>query len=180
MAINVTIKQNAFDESFLPVKVILGDKLSFGIYEGEKIVDGLLGNNKVLVFNPRHVGRGFSCASTDEETFELVLPIPTTTYEINDFYDAVERICQFLDGDLTVDGEELTINEFLERRQQAIEGNRGVIKSFASQILEEDKQFGFPAVFDTFTPTKDEAKDFLKCSTNFNLWLHRKQKEYLK
>ena len=67
MAINVTIKQNAFAELFLPLKVILGDKLSFGIYEGEKIIDGLLGNNKILAFNPRHVGRGFSCVS--EECF---------------------------------------------------------------------------------------------------------------
>ena len=70
MSIDVCIKQKGLFKKTIPLDVIVGDELAFGINDGMRMVgDDQEGN--MIFYNPNSIGRGFHI-SWDEDVEETV------------------------------------------------------------------------------------------------------------
>ena len=70
MSIDVCIKQKGLFKKTIPLDVIVGDELAFGINDGMRMVgDDQEGN--MIFYNPNSIGRGFHISWDEEEKNEL-------------------------------------------------------------------------------------------------------------
>ncbi len=178
MAIDVIIKQKLFGNKIMPLKVMLGDDLQYGTYSYEQLETGKLGGGEFIAYNPKCVGRGFSIVWKPGETKQIALrlPIPSTKYEIKDFYSAVERMVNHWGGSLIVDGNKTSLPDFLSGLEKMLEFNDNILKRFASGVIhgEHDDLVLYSAMW-PLTMGIEEARIFLENPENFAWWLHKKQ-----
>ncbi|MBO4971931.1 MAG: hypothetical protein J6D45_03885, partial [Clostridia bacterium] len=94
MSIDVLIKQRLFGNKTMPLQVILGEHLHYGNFVKDQLNVGELGETEFIAYNPKSIGRGFSVVWNPKEkkAIALRLPQPSTTQELKDFYDAIERM----------------------------------------------------------------------------------------
>ena len=103
MSIDVCIKQKGLFKKTIPLDVIIGDELAFGINDGLRMVgDDQEGN--MIFYNPNSIGRGFHISWDEEEKNELNLRLlnPTTTDEMRSFFNCLRRITDYWKCSFTV------------------------------------------------------------------------------
>ena len=96
MSIDVCIKQKGLFKKTIPLDVIVGDELAFGINDGMRMVgDDQEGN--MIFYNPNSIGRGFHISWDEDEKNELNLRLlnPTTTDEMRSFFNCLRRITSY-------------------------------------------------------------------------------------
>ena len=178
MAIDIMIEQKLFGRKNMPLEVILGEGLNYGNFENDMLNIGELGGNEFLAYNPEKIGRGFSVIWTPEEKRRLYLrlPLPSTAQELKDLYCAVERMVSYWGGKLTLDGNRVSLSEFLDGYDEMVEFNYRVVRHLSSQILDGDQEtLTLYSAKWPITLGKEEAEIFLNEPERFDEWLHEKQ-----
>ncbi len=178
MSIDVVIKQKLFSRKPMPLEVILGDNLSFGNFVNDQLNIEELGDKEFVAYNPECIGRGFSVVWNPGEKKKVVLRLlhPSTPQELRDFYDAVERIVTYWGGKLEVDGNRISLSEFMSGFHGMVEFNEKLIKQFSQEILDgEHETLTFYSAMWPLVIGKDEAAMFVRDSAQYALWLHSKQ-----
>lgn len=179
MSIDVTIRQKSLMKKELPLKVILGNNLSYGTFDGLRLVPGVINGNEFIAYNSDRIGRGFSVTYDPAKKQEITLRAltPTSTEELHEFYQCVGRIVNHWKCELEVDGEKITPDAFQRGLPQMCRFNEGALRNFSDDILNGEK--GNLTLFCAFWPLvigKDEAELFEKDGVGaFRDWLHKKQ-----
>ena len=178
MAIDVLIKQKLFGSKTMPLEVILGDHLHYGNFVNDQLHVGELGETEFIAYNPQSIGRGFSVVWNPKEkkTIALRLPLPSTTQELKDFYDAVERMVKHWDGKLIVDGSRVSLPEFQAGFDNMVDFNDKTIKQLSQQIL--DGESDTLTLYSAMWPLaigQEEAALFMENPDYYAEWLHEKQ-----
>lgn len=178
MSIDVTVKQKLFGNKQMPLEVILGNTLHYGYFENDSLAPGVLGEREFIAYNPEAIGRGFSVVWNPREKrhIDLRLPQPSTHRELQDFYSAVERICNYWQGKLTVDGNSVPLQVFLDGLKDMIVFNDNWLQHLIRQIRcgESDSWCLYSAMW-PLEMGREEAELFAENPDAFGLWLHEKQ-----
>lgn len=179
MSIDITIRQRAADKKPLPLEVIVGEELVYGAFDGLRTNPGEAGEREIVVWNPDHIGRGFSVEWKEGETRKTAmrLPMPSTDAEIKDFYQAVERIAKYWSADIEEDGKRAPIGVFMAGLEGVQELNRRMIVETAEQVFlgEKGACVTVPAALWQLAIGKAEARRFLDRPEEFAEWLHDRQ-----
>ena len=178
MSIDVLIKQRLFGNKTMPIEVILGEHLHYGSFVKDQLNVGELGETEFIAYNPKSIGRGFSVVWNPKEkkTIALRLPQPSTTSELKDFYAAIERMVNYWNGKLIVDGSRVSLPDFLSAFDNMDDFNNKIIKQFSQQVL--DGEHDTLTLYSTMWPLtigKEEAILFTENSNHYAEWLHEKQ-----
>ena len=178
MSIDVLIKQRLFGNKTMPLEVILGEHLHYGNFVKDQLNVGELGETEFIAYNPKSIGRGFSVVWNPKEkkTIALRLPQPSTTQELNDFYAAIERMVNYWNGKLIVDGSRVSLPDFLSAFDNMDDFNNKIIKQFSQQVL--DGEHDTLTLYSTMWPLtigKEEATMFMENPNYYADWLHEKQ-----
>ena len=178
MSIEVLIKQKMFGGKAMPIEVILGEYLRYGNFVNDRLNVGELGDTEFIAYNPESIGRGFSVAWSPKEkkTIALRLPQPSTTSELKDFYAAVERMVSYWGGKLIVDGNRVSLSDFMSAYDSMVAFNNKIIKHFSQQIL--DGEHDTLTLYSAMWPLaigKEEASLFMENPNYYAEWLHEKQ-----
>ena len=139
MSVDIVIKQKFLGNKTMPLDVILGETLHYGTFENEQLNVGEMGNGEIIVFNPDSIGRGFSITWTPKEKKSIALRLlsPPTTQELTDFYATVKRMATHWNATLTVDGNKIGLEAFLESFQDSVDFNNKSLNHLAQQLLDE-------------------------------------------
>lgn len=178
MSIDVTIKQKLFGNKTMPLEVILGDSLVYGNFVNDSLVPGELGEREFIAYNPKAIGRGFSVVwnPREKKRIDLRLPQPSTPRELGDFYAAVERIVNYWNGKLVVDGKAVTLSTFLSGQNDVIGFNDQWLRHLIQQILNgESESWTLYSAMWPLEMGKEEAALFAENTGEYALWLHEKQ-----
>ena len=178
MAIDVLIKQKLFGRKTMPLEVILGKDLHYGNFVNDQLNVGELGETEFIAYNPESIGRGFSVVWNPKEkkTIALRLPQPSTTQELKDFYAAIKRMMNHWDGKMIVDGNQISLSDFLSAFDDMVDFNYKIIKQFSQQVL--DGEHDTLTLYSTMRPLaigKEEAILFKENPDYYAEWLHEKQ-----
>jgi len=178
MSIDVLIKQRLFGNKTMPLQVILGEHLHYGNFVKDQLNVGELGETEFIAYNPKSIGRGFSVVWNPKEkkTIALRLPQPSTTQELKDFYDAIERMVTHWHGNLVVDGSRVRLPDFLSNFENMVNINNKILNHFSQQVL--DRKSDTFTLYSTMWPLtigKEEATMFMENPNYYAEWLHEKQ-----
>ena len=178
MSIDVLIKQRLFGNKTMPLQVILGDHLHYGNFVKDQLNVGELGETEFIAYNPKSIGRGFSVVWNPKEkkAIALRLPQPSTTQELKDFYDAIERMVNHWHGNLVVDGSRVSLPDFLSNFENMVNFNNKILNHFSQQVL--DRKSDTLTLYSTMWPLtigKEEATMFMENPNYYAEWLHEKQ-----
>jgi len=178
MSIDVLIKQRLFGNKTMPLQVILGEHLHYGNFVKDQLNVGELGETEFIAYNPKSIGRGFSVVWNPKEkkAIALRLPQPSTTQELKDFYDAIERMVNHWHGNLVVDGSRVSLPDFLSNFENIVNFNNKILNHFSQQILDgkSDKLTLYSTMW-PLTIGKEEATMFMENPNYYAEWLHEKQ-----
>ena len=178
MSIDVLIKQRLFGNKTMPLQVILGEHLHYGNFVKDQLNVGELGETEFIAYNPKSIGRGFSVVWNPKEkkAIALRLPQPSTTQELKDFYDAIERMVNHWHGNLVVDGRRVSLPDFLSNFENMVNFNNKILNRFSQQVLdgESDKLTLYSTMW-PLTIGKEEATMFMENPNYYAEWLHEKQ-----
>lgn len=164
----------------LPLRVLLGEDLSFGTLD----VYGRLKKNEVstrgfVAYNKDHIGRGIIVDWTElnSEFITVTLYTPTTNEEIDDFYDLILRIMNHWDTISVVDGVEMSTRDFFMGRAAFKIFNVTRSDSIFSGFQKGERtKYTMQCVMFPLSIGKEEAMRFSGHSDIFASWLHEKQK----
>ena len=178
MSIDVLIKQRLFGNKTMPLQVILGEHLHYGNFVKDQLNVGELGETEFIAYNPKSIGRGFSVVWNPKEkkAIALRLPQPSTTQELKDFYDAIERMVNHWHGNLVVDGSRVSLPDFLSNFENMVNFNNKILNHFSQQVL--DRKSDTLTLYSTMWPLtigKEEATMFMENPNYYAEWLHEKQ-----
>ena len=178
MSIDVLIERKLFGNKTMPLEVILGEHLYFGNFVEDQLNVGELGETEFVAYNPKSIGRGFSVVWNPKEKKKIALrlPQPSTTSELKDFYAAIERMVNYWDGKLIVDGSRVSLPDFISAYDDMVVFNNKIIKQFSQQILngEHDTLTLYSAMW-PLAIGKEEASLFIENTNYYAEWLHEKQ-----
>ncbi len=179
MGIDITIRQRALIKKELPLEVIVGEKLVYGAYDGLRTNPGQMGEREIIVWNPDHIGRGFSVQwkTGEKKKTDLRLPLPSTDEEIEDFYETVRRIAQFWQTDVEEEGQKAKIDVFMAGLDDMKQFNSRMVAQMADQVFmgEKYRTQMIPAVMCPLHMGMTEARIFAQEPEKFGAWLHEKQ-----
>lgn len=180
MSIDVSIKQKGFFKKTMPLKVILGNHLSFGCYgkDGICLDEEEPVENYFIAYNKNHIGRGFTVDWTENEKDEILLRASTPCHpeELNDFFDAVKRMTDYWKCELEVDGDITNPDEFLSKREEFQNFNVNFTKKMINETASGlEDSFIMPCVMFPLVLGKVEAVQFKDNVGDFFQWLHDRQ-----
>lgn len=177
MSIDVCIKQKGLFKKTIPLDVIVGDELAFGINDGMRMVgDDQEGN--MIFYNPNSIGRGFHISWDEEEKNELNLRLlnPTTTDEMRSFFNCLRRITSYWKCSVTIDGIEEDIDEYLSQEDDLLAFNHRIIKEVSEKIANgETDSLTLMSTMWPLVIGKDEAERFILNPHLFSSWMHELQ-----
>ncbi len=179
MSVDIVVKQNGLFKKTLPLEVILGGELKFGVMEiGCRLKPDVLGAGEFIVYQPECIGRGISVEWRQGEKKNVILRMlsPTSNEEIDALYRIVERIAKYWNCDIEMDGSKIGAQQFFKTREGIKQFNIDVLKNMSQKIIDEDS--GAMTLFSTMWPLalgKAEAERFLKEPETYGKWLHEKQ-----
>ena len=186
MSIDIVIRQKGLFKKALPLSVILGDSLACGVYEaGFRLNPGewRSEDGEILVYDPRHKGRGFSVIWTPTQKKGVTLRAlhPTSTYELKAFYATVARITDYWICSLEVDGNPMTSAEFQAGFSDMLEANDRYLDLFIRESMDKEP-YESMTLFSAFWPLEFGAKEAAEvkdapegASARFARWLHEMQ-----
>ena len=177
MSIDVEIKQKLFGKKTMPLEVILGERLHYGKYSYDTLTEGELGEHEFVAYGPYKIGRGFSVIwnPSEKKKISLRLTMPSTTFEIAEFYASVERMVKYWEAILIVDGKKVSLEFFMAGFQNTIEFNNRGLKMLAKKVLDENYTMTLHSAMWPLAVGKEEATMFLNDLDSFTEWLHEKQ-----
>jgi hypothetical protein len=197
MAIDIKIKQGLFGKKKLNINLIdaITDKLglktgiSFNIVNGgtDDLPDGIRKaatlNGIICMYNAKFYGRGFDIEFIKGIELRFHQPIPATTWDINDFYNAVKIALEYVgQKKFEQDGAVYTIKQ--------IEALKNQQYGFVGEVLSNNKFTTLPSTvcnvelpdkfYQSFSKSQDKQKFFDEYLNNFQSdWLKEdKLKEY--
>ena len=135
MSIDVCIKQKGLFKKTIPLDVIVGDELAFGINDGMRMVgDDQKGN--MIFYNPNSIGRGFHISWDEDEKNELNLRLlnPTTTDEMRSFFNCLRRITSYWKCSVTIDGIEEDIDDYLSQEDDLLPSIIALLKKYQKRL----------------------------------------------
>ena len=139
MSIDIVIRQKGFFKKTLPLSVILGDRLAYGVYDSHfRLEEGGAEGGELAVYDPAHKARGFTVTWTPRERKKLTLRAlnPTTPHELEAYYAAVERIMTCWNATLEVDGfKKVSLSTFLDGKEAMIEHNDRYLEMLSDKVL---------------------------------------------
>lgn len=175
MSIDILIKPKGLFKKPYPFEVIVGDELSYGVYEaGSRLAVGERGD-EIALFRPSRIARGFTVTRLRGHALALRALHPTTEGELRDLYGTVERILGYCDATLTVDGVRTSLDAFLGGFSEALDFNARILRDFAERKRAEE---GSITLFSAKWPLafgSKEAEAVLADPATFASWLHEKQ-----
>ena len=174
MSIDVCIKQKGLFKKTIPLDVIVGDELAFGINDGMRMVgDDQEGN--MIFYNPNSIGRGFHISWDEDEKNELNLRLlnPTTTDEMRSFFNCLRRITSYWKCSVTIDGIEEDIDDYLSQEDDLLAFNHRIIKEVSEKIVNgETDSLTLMSTMWPLVIGKDEAEQFILNPHLFSSWMH--------
>ena len=186
MSIDIVIRQKGLFKKALPLSVILGDSLACGVYEaGFRLDPGewRSEDGEILVYDPRHKGRGFSVIWTPTQKKVVVLRAlhPTCTEELKAFYATVARITDYWSCSLEVDGNPMTPAEFQAGFSDMLEANDRYLDLFIRESMDKEP-YESMTLFSALWPLELGAKEAAEfqnapegAPARFARWLHEMQ-----
>lgn len=179
MSVDLTITQKGIFKKTLPLSVILGDKLRYGVPgEGNCLEPGKTGDGCLILYLPDAIGRGFSITWTLNEMnkVDLRLLTPTCTAEIREFYNTVARITKYWNGELCVEGYIEKPDEWLAGMGEFILFNKQALNTYARKVADgEEKYYVLNCALWPLVMGREEAQKFVDHPAAFDAWLHEKQ-----
>ena len=189
MSIDVIIRQKGFFKKTLPLSVILGDSLSCGVYEAGYRLDQEDWerenevNGEIAVFDPQHIGRGFTVTWTPTQKKGVALRAlhPSCAEELKAFYATVGRITDYWSCSLEVDGNPMVPAEFQAGLPNMLEANNRYLDLFIEKSIDKE-QYDSMTLFSALWPLEfgakeaDEVKNAPEgAPARFARWLHEMQ-----
>ena len=184
MSIDVVIRQKGFFKKPIPLSVILGEKLSCGVFEaGGRLNVGSHEGGEITVFNPQRIARGFTVTWTPTQTKGMALRAlnPTDPEELLAFYGVVERVATYWKCSITVDGTPMTLEELRHGFVDMLEANRRYLDLFIEKSLQAEESEGL-TLFSALWPLEFGAKEAADARNapegalaHFSAWLHELQ-----
>lgn len=94
LTISVEIENSVLFSSGIPLDVILGDHLNYGIYRSNHLTPGQCAENGFIAYNPSLIGRGIRVywRETEKKKISLHLSLPTSEEEIDEYFAMLFRI----------------------------------------------------------------------------------------
>lgn len=179
MSIDVVIRQKGLIKKTMPLEVILGSELEYGVYDdGLRLEKGKLGETEFAAYSPSSLGRGFSVIWNPKEKEEIVLRAlnPTSEGELREFYSSIERMTDYWKCTLEVDGNICDPEEFMQGLDDMVQFNFRVLREMVSKVASgEEKMLTLFSAMWPLAVGKEEAERFLKDIKSFDLWLNEKQ-----
>lgn len=124
MAIEIVIKNKSSKKELPPISVLTNGIFKYGSFDGVRLNMEERGpDGSITMFNPERIGRGISVDFGDNE-IRLLLPLPTSSDETNDFYKLVASVADFWNGEVEAVQDENTFDpynsdELVENTKQA-------------------------------------------------------------
>ena len=189
MSIDVVIRQKGLFKKPLPLSVILGDSLSCGVYDAGYRLDQEDWerenevNGEIAVFDPQHIGRGFTVTWTPTQKKGLALRAlhPTCAEELKAFYATVARITDYRNCSLEVDGNPMTPAEFQAGLADMLDANNRYLDLFIEKSIDKE-QYDSMTLFSALWPLEFGAKEAAEIKNapegapaRFARWLHEMQ-----
>jgi hypothetical protein len=116
---------------------ICGDRLRYGFFDGFRLDHDVLGGDQLTLYHPDHIGRGFTIDWQNGRTdkVDLMLPLPTSSEDIDDFYNTVERILGVWKKHTIVqDSNEIASGDISEQRRSMKEFSLNVLHHMMDTI----------------------------------------------
>ncbi len=138
MAVEVTIKNKSLFKRKLNIKDLILDGIRYGIMdEAFRLEENKIGENTVL-FDKQHVCRGFEVSLNNNEIF-LRMPLPTSTKDIEFFYNYITKICKKLNTKKFIrENETVFIDQIEEFINFDIETSKNALKQMQTKIESEE------------------------------------------
>lgn len=188
MAVEILIKQKKFFKKGLSLKdvqAIGGNKYEFGSrdnntsYVFQEFNSSNLNQNRdnIVLKNKNNLGRGFFVTIKNKDLY-LVLNVPTTNNDIEDFYEFVAKACQYLKTEeFTQDDVVKKIPDIESLKKEITDWNSDYLKSYLSNTEDQIIVFGVNNPIYIPEPTR---KTLLSLSGNslskaFADYLHERQ-----
>ena len=179
MSIIVKVRNINLTREPMPLKVVLGPDMLYGVYdEGWRLHSGNRNPYDFVAYMPKQIARGICINWHEEEcdcvTFKVLLP--TSAAEIREFFLAVHRTCEYWGGQLEVDGRPRELEEFIDDYEAIQKFNEHTLKEMAKSIINgENSELTLFSVMWPLVMGKDEAEAFIFQPSYFSRWLHEKQ-----
>ena len=143
MSIDIVIRQKGLIKKTMPLEVILGSKLEYGVYDdGLRLEKGKLGETEFAAYSPSSLGRGFSVIWNPKEKEEIVLRAlnPTSEGELREFYSSIERMTDYWKCTLEVDGNICDPEEFMQGLDDMVQFNFRVLREMVSKVASGEEK----------------------------------------
>lgn len=134
MAVEVTIKSKGLFKKNLKFIDVIDSDMRYGVMdEAFRLEEGTIGENTV-VFKDKNICRGYEIAINKGEV-NLRMPLPTSTSDINFFYEYIKRICTKMNTKIfTRDEEVLSLDDIENCIRLDIEASEAALKKIEENI----------------------------------------------
>ncbi len=160
MGVDVTITQKGLFKKTLPLEVLLGSKLKYGRFDGLRLIEGELGEEGFVAYQPDRLARGIGIDwnAQKKDSVYLRLPFPSTLEETDAFYDLIQRIkSHWTNCKVDVDGTVLNEKELDESRKTNRDFSLKVLKNFCNDEEKESLTI-FCALWPLVLGEKEKAR----------------------
>lgn len=127
MAVDVTIKSSGLFKKQLTFQDILDCDIRYGVMdEAFRLDEGKIGENTVI-FSAKHICRGYEVTLKKGE-INLRMPLPTSAFDINFFYDLIKMICGKMNVKTFIrDDEKVTFDDIENCKKMDIQASSGAL-----------------------------------------------------
>lgn len=176
MAVEVTIKSKGLFKKNLTFKDILESNMRFGIMdEAFRLEEGKVGENTVI-FKDKNICRGYEVSLKKTEV-NLRMPLPTSTADINFFYEYIKKLCTKMNTKtFTRDDEVLTLDDIENCIKLDIEASEAALKNIEENI--ENGTYQNMYIFGAVNPValgKKEMENIKGDTTKFGILMNSLQ-----
>lgn len=176
MAVEVTIKSKGLFKKNLTFKDILESNMRFGIMdEAFRLEEGKVGENTVI-FKDKNICRGYEVSLRKGEV-NLRMPLPTSTADINFFYEYIKKLCTKMNTkNFTRDDEILSLEDIENCIKLDIEASEAALKNIEENI--ENGTYQSMYIFGAVNPValgKKEIENIKGDATKFGILMNSLQ-----
>lgn len=134
VAVEVTVKSKGLFKRSLKFTDIIDNDMRYGIMdEAFRLEEGTIGENTVI-FKDKNICRGYEMSINKGEV-NLRMPLPTSTSDINFFYEYIKKICTKMNAKtFTRDNEVLSLGDIENCIKLDIEASEAALKKIEENI----------------------------------------------
>ena len=181
MSVKVTVRQRSLFPRYIEPQEILLDGMGYGSYENEGFRKDVTHGGSLVAFHRDHIGRGIrvSCYN-DEKTYEIALNLPTSSEELEDFFQMTARLAKKAICEVFLNDEPFVPKKFKEIKQNYLVYNLKLLHEMMGKILDESPHtMSIGCVFHRLVAGEKEAdRMWAGINTdNYRDWMHESQKD---